>query len=45
MLAIVDMIWGTVLCSVVSIAGYLVASRLDRLSGEQVTQDPLAGSC
>lgn len=27
-LAIVDMIWGTVLCTAVSTAGYLVASRL-----------------
>ncbi|NNK48999.1 MAG: DUF2177 family protein [Gemmatimonadetes bacterium] len=27
-LALVDMVWGTVLCTLVSIAGYLVASRL-----------------
>jgi len=27
-LALVDMAWGTVLCTLVSIAGYLVASRL-----------------
>ncbi len=27
-LALVDMVWGTVLCTLVSIAGYLVATRL-----------------
>lgn len=27
-LALVDMVWGTVLCSLVSVAGYVVASRL-----------------